>query len=73
VLTAELVDITAEELKQDLGAICAEAQPPDSQEDGAALRTLADRLGQLERAIGEQKPRRLRKLWAPFAASGGRP
>jgi type II secretory pathway predicted ATPase ExeA len=72
VLTAELVDITAEELKQDLGAICAEAQPQDSQEDRSALRTLADRLGQLERAIGEQKPRRLRKLWAPFATPGGR-
>ena len=74
VLTAELVSITAEELKQDLGAICAEPPPPDGQEDRAALRTLADRLGQLERAIGgrEHKPRRLRKLWG-FATLGGRP
>ena len=74
VLTAELVSITAEELKQDLGAICAEPPPPAGQEDRAALRTLADRLGQLERAIGgrEHKPRRLRKLWG-FATLGGRP
>ena len=74
VLTAELVSITADELKQDLGAICAEPPPPDGQEDRAALRTLADRLGQLERAIGgrEHKPRRLRKLWG-FATLGGRP
>jgi type II secretory pathway predicted ATPase ExeA len=75
VLTAELVDITAEELKQDLGAICAEPRPHDSRDERATLRTLADRLGQLERALGgdERKPRRRRKLWAPFVAPGGRP
>ena len=75
VLTAELVSVTADELTQDLGVICAEAPPPDSQEDGTTLRTLTERLGQLERTIGsrEPRPRRLRKLWAPFAILGGRP
>jgi len=75
VLTAELVGSTAEELAQDLGTICAELPPPHRAEDGATLRTLGERLGQLERAMGgrKPKPRRLRSLWAPFAAPGGRP
>ena len=74
VLTAELVSITADELAQDLGAICAEAPPAESQEDRAVLGALAERLGQLERSMGsrEPKPRRLRKLWG-FATLGSRP
>jgi len=75
VLTADLVSATAEELSQDLGAICAEPPPPAGQEERAAMRAIADRLGQLERTMGslEPKPRRLQKLWAPFAFLGGRP
>jgi type II secretory pathway predicted ATPase ExeA len=74
VLTAELVSVTADELTQDLGVITAETPPPDSQEDRATLRTLTERLGELERTMGsrERKPRRLQKLWAPFAILGGR-
>jgi type II secretory pathway predicted ATPase ExeA len=74
VLTAELVSITADELTHDLGVICAEAPPPPGGEDRAALRTLAERLGQLERAMGrgEHKARRLQRLWAQFATPGGR-
>ena len=52
-LTAELVSVTAEELSQDLGAICAEAPPPRGAENGAedraTLRALTERVGQLER------------------------
>jgi hypothetical protein len=74
VLTAELVGVTADELTQDLGVICAEAPQPHSEEDGGTLRTLTERLGRLERAMGrrEHVARRLQKLWAQFASLGGR-
>ena len=44
VMTAELVSVTAEELTQDLGAICAEAPPPRGAEDGAEDRARCVRL-----------------------------
>jgi hypothetical protein len=77
VLTAELVSITAEELRQDLGAICAEAPPPRGAEDGAAdratLRALTERVGQLEReVVPRERMGRLQKLWTQFATLGGR-
>jgi type II secretory pathway predicted ATPase ExeA len=74
VLTAELVGITADELTQDLGVICAGAPPRDGEEDHATLHALTERLGQLERAVGRRKPmaRRLQKLWAQVATLGGR-
>jgi len=54
VLTAELVGMTADELTQDLGTICAEAPPPAKEEKGeeedATLRTLAELVDQLEHA-----------------------
>jgi beta-lactamase class A len=72
-LTAELVSITAEELTEDLGAICAVAAPPHS-EDRTTVRALTERLGQLERAVGrrERGASRLQKLWTQFATPGGR-
>jgi general secretion pathway protein A len=72
-LTAELVSITAEELTEDLGAICAVAPPPPS-EDRTTVRALTERLGQLERAVGrrERGASRLQKLWTQFATPGGR-
>jgi type II secretory pathway predicted ATPase ExeA len=74
VLTGELVSITADELVQDLDAICAEAPPPHSEEDHATLRALTERVGQLERGLvpRERMARRLQKLWAQFATLGSR-
>jgi general secretion pathway protein A len=74
VLTAELVRVTAEELTQDLGAICAEAPPPQRVEDHAMLRALTERVGELERGVvpRERVGRRLQKLWYQFATLGGR-
>ena len=73
VLTAELVDFTAEELTQDLGTICAEAPAPHRVENGAALRALTERLSELERGVvPRQRMGRLQKLWTQFATLGGR-
>jgi type II secretory pathway predicted ATPase ExeA len=77
VLTAELVSVTAEELTQDLGTICAEAPPPRGAENGAedraTLRALTERVGQLEReAVPRERTGRLQKLWTQFATLGGR-
>jgi general secretion pathway protein A len=77
VLTAELVDFTAEELTQDLGTICAEAPAPPTAphraENGAALRALTERVGELERGVvPRQRLGRLQKLWTQFATLGGR-
>lgn len=75
VLTAELVSITADELAQDLGAICATPSPPQGGDNLATLRALAERLGQLEHTARrrEHVGRRLQKFWAQFATHGGRP
>lgn len=74
VLTAELVGITAEELTQDLGTICADTPPPPRDaDDRAMLRALTERVGQLERGVAPRERRgRLQKLWHQFAAPGGR-
>jgi len=73
VLTAELVSITAEELTQDLGAICAEAPAPRGAEESATLRALTERVGQLERGVvPRERIGRLQRLWAQFATLGGR-
>ena len=74
VLTTELVGITAEELTQDLGVICAEAPPPQSEEDRATVRRLAERVDHLERAVErrERMLRRLQELAERFATAGGR-
>ena len=78
VLTNDLVGMTADELEEDLGAISAAAPalPPASlvEEDVAAVHDLAERLDQLERAVGrrERASSRLQKLWAQFATPGGR-
>jgi len=73
VLTAELVDFTAEELTQDLGSICAEAPAPQRAENGGALRALTERVGQLEReVVPRERMGRLQKLWTQFATLGGR-
>lgn len=72
VLTAELVGTTAEELTDDLGAICAVAPPPSGEDHHTTMRALTERLGQLERAVGrrERTPGRLGRLWAQFAPGG---
>jgi type II secretory pathway predicted ATPase ExeA len=74
VLTAELVGVTADELTQDLGVICAEAPPPHREEDRATLRALVERVDQLERAVErrERMLRRLQELAERFTPAGGR-
>ena len=64
VLTADLVSVTAEELTQDLGAICASAPPVGGGRRGgrATLRALTERVGQLERgAVPRERMGRLQK------------
>jgi type II secretory pathway predicted ATPase ExeA len=74
VLTAELVGITAEELTQDLGVICAETPSPHNEEDRGTLRALAERVERLERSVErrERMLRRLQELAEKFATVGGR-
>lgn len=78
VLTSDLVGMTADELAEDLGAISAAvpAGPPATivEEDVATVHDLAERLDQLERAVGrrDRAASRLQKLWAQFATPGGR-
>ncbi len=73
VLTDELVGVTADELREDLSAISAVAPPPHSEETRTDVRSLTERLGQLERAVGRRKRTggRLQRLWAQFASPGG--
>ncbi|HKU93789.1 MAG TPA: AAA family ATPase [Vineibacter sp.] len=72
VLTAEQVGITAEELTQDLGAIGAETPPPHSEKNSDALRTLADRVDRLERAVTGRGRRQRCLLAEQFVTVKGR-
>jgi general secretion pathway protein A len=73
VLTAELVGITAEELKDDLSAICANTLQHGDEAD-ATVQAMVRRLDELERVVEhrDRKPRRLWKLWANLTNAGGR-
>jgi type II secretory pathway predicted ATPase ExeA len=59
VLSAELVEATAQELQQDLSVICAEETVAPVEQ--GALQALANRVSELERAV-ERRERMLRRL-----------